>query len=75
MEITTDNDMPLTTSHPDAPLKLFQPPRFACPVHGETLNVISSTLPGHEGEWCQICAVDALDRLGVSRITRIQQDL
>ena len=31
-----------------------------CPKHGEHLNTIRSTIPNHEGVWCQICWLESL---------------
>lgn len=52
----------------------FRNPKFECPVHGITENVIQSTIPGHEGAWCNICWIDSLERLGVCRVMRVEED-
>lgn len=31
-----------------------------CPKHGTHKHVISSTIPGHEGVWCQVCWLELL---------------
>lgn len=31
-----------------------------CPKHGTTEYVIESTIPGHEGVWCQLCWLESL---------------
>ena len=31
-----------------------------CPKHGEHSYVISSTIPNHQGVWCQICWLETL---------------
>lgn len=31
-----------------------------CPKHGEHEYAIESTIPGHEGVWCQICWIESL---------------
>lgn len=31
-----------------------------CPKHGKTEYVIESTIPGHEGVWCQLCWLESL---------------
>ena len=31
-----------------------------CPKHGEHPHSIVSTIPGHEGVWCQICWLESL---------------
>jgi hypothetical protein len=50
----------------------FAQPLYRCPVHGESPNCIRSTIPGHEGEWCQICWMEQLDKLGVHRVERVE---
>ena len=41
---------------------------FECPTHGLTENYIQSSIPGREGYWCQLCWLEALDRMGVCRM-------
>ena len=31
-----------------------------CPKHGKHHHTISSTIPGHEGAWCQLCWLETL---------------
>ena len=31
-----------------------------CPKHGEHHHAIVSTVPGHEGAWCQLCWLESL---------------
>lgn len=31
-----------------------------CPKHGEHEHAIQSTIPGHEGVWCQICWTESM---------------
>jgi hypothetical protein len=31
-----------------------------CPKHGEHNHVISSTVKGYEGHWCQLCWLEML---------------
>lgn len=31
-----------------------------CPKHGEHEYAIASSIPGHEGYWCQICWLESL---------------
>lgn len=31
-----------------------------CPKHGEHDHAILSTIPGHEGVWCQICWTESM---------------
>jgi hypothetical protein len=35
-------------------------PGVICPKHGTHQHTISSTIKGHEGHWCMICALEAL---------------
>jgi hypothetical protein len=35
-------------------------PRVICPKHGTHLHTIESTIKGHEGHWCMICALEVL---------------
>jgi hypothetical protein len=39
-------------------------PRYKCPKHGETEEIIHSP----EGNWCGKCALELLDKLGVHRV-------
>lgn len=52
----------------------FKLPQYRCSVHGVTSNVIHSNIPGHVGEWCQLCWVEMLDKVGVQRVTRIEDE-
>lgn len=36
------------------------PTLYRCPAHGEVAAVITSTIPGHEGAWCQLCWLASL---------------
>lgn len=31
-----------------------------CPKHGEHEYAITSTIPGHEGAWCQLCWLESM---------------
>ena len=31
-----------------------------CPKHGEHEYAIESTIPGHEGVWCQLCWMESM---------------
>ncbi len=54
-----EDDYTFDTAIGRAPRMLMQ--KFViCPKHGEHSNVIVSTIPGHEGVWCQICWLDLL---------------
>lgn len=33
-----------------------------CPKHGTHHHMISSTVPGHEGHWCQLCWLESLGK-------------
>jgi hypothetical protein len=35
-------------------------PVIDCPTHGQHSHYIQSYIPGHEGVWCQLCALDKL---------------
>lgn len=38
----------------------WKAPYVICPTHGRVESIIHSTIPGHEGHWCQICLLDLL---------------
>ena len=46
-------------------------PGVICPKHGTHAHTISSTIKGHEGHWCMICA---LEKLGDPLPTITQKD-
>jgi hypothetical protein len=33
---------------------------IVCPKHGTHPHIISSTMTGHEGRWCQLCWLESL---------------
>ena len=35
-------------------------PYVICPKHGEHYHTITSSIKGHEGVWCMVCALDLL---------------
>lgn len=37
-------------------------PTINCPKHGVHHHMISSTVPGHEGHWCQLCWLESLGK-------------
>jgi hypothetical protein len=37
-----------------------QLPKIDCPKHGIHSHTIESTIPGHEGHWCQLCWLESL---------------
>lgn len=39
---------------------LFTVPHAVCPKHGAHQCAIHSTIPGHEGAWCQICWLESM---------------
>jgi hypothetical protein len=45
------------------PRVVYSPTKVICPKHGTHPHTISSNIPGHEGTWCMLCA---LERLGPS---------
>ena len=52
----------------------LNPKKFLCPKHGEHEHVISSNIKGHEGNWCQICWLESLDRIGIPRVLTAEAD-
>lgn len=53
-------------------MSAFSLPKYRCPVHGITEQVITSYIPGHTGHWCLICQVDTFESLGISKVTRVE---
>ena len=49
-------------------------PKYLCPIHGVTEHDFTSSIPGNEGIWCLRCLVEAFDRIGVQRITKIEEE-
>lgn len=44
-------------------------PEYVCPVHGDIgPNIIVSSIKEHEGEWCQVCYVEWMERT-LKRVT------
>jgi len=41
-------------------LKIEQPTKVICPKHGTHPHTITSTITGHRGTWCMICALEKL---------------
>lgn len=41
-------------------LKIKQPTEVICPKHGTHSYTIHSNIPGHEGFWCMLCALEML---------------
>jgi hypothetical protein len=43
-------------------------PQWICQKHGNVgPSVITSDIPEHGGQWCQICWIESLDAAGVHR--------
>jgi|GEM_PF-4941719 len=55
-------ELPITNQS----LLVYEPPKVICPKHGTHPHTISSNIPGHEGTWCMLCA---LEQLGPSLLT------
>jgi hypothetical protein len=49
-------------------VSIWEPPKYNCPVHGETDFVL--TFLDIEGAWCIRCIIDKLEELGLERIER-----
>ena len=39
---------------------VYTPTKVVCPEHGTHPHTISSTIPGYEGYWCMLCALEQL---------------
>ena len=39
---------------------IYKPTQVVCPKHGTHSHTIVSTIKGHEGHWCMICALESL---------------
>lgn len=44
----------------DSTLMWESPTKVICPKHGTHGHTIASTIQGHEGYWCMICALEML---------------
>lgn len=51
------------------PMEFWKPKIYVCPSHGEIDATINSSHKGREGDWCQLCFIDSLERIGVHRVT------
>lgn len=51
-------DEEIKTEYP--PLILTSPPYVICPKHGKHNHYIHSSITGHSGYWCMICAIEML---------------
>ena len=47
------------TLPPDTAMEIMQP-NVVCPKHGTHPYTLVSTIPGHEGRWCQICWIESM---------------
>lgn len=55
------------------PLVIYTPPIIKCQEHGEHAHVMTSDIKGHEGYWCMICMIEALERIGINKSERINE--
>jgi hypothetical protein len=39
---------------------VYQPLKVICPKHGPHPHTINSNIPGYQGTWCMLCALDQL---------------
>ena len=39
---------------------IYEPTKVICPKHGTHGHTIHSSIPGHEGRWCMLCALEKL---------------
>ena len=40
--------------------QVYRPTEVICPKHGTHSHTISSNIPGYEGTWCMLCALEQL---------------
>lgn len=53
----------------------YKAPKYKCDIHGLIeRNIITSTIIGHEGIWCQKCYLEILDKSGVKRAIVIEDN-
>lgn len=51
----------------------FVVPKISCKRHGIHEHAITSAIKGHEGKWYMICALEALERVGVEKVEEINE--
>jgi len=62
MEVYSVTDLPILDSElfDSSPKIVYSPTKVICPKHGTHPHTISSNIPGHEGTWCMLCALEKL---------------
>lgn len=47
-------------THHEKPMQSVAKPKLGklCAIHGLVEQVITSTIPGHEGQWCLLCQLN-----------------
>ena len=73
---TFTSDSGTTAALPGGPFEFSNAmPKYLCPNHGETEHVIISNIEfsktGKNTYWCMLCALDAMEKLGVPRVEPI----
>jgi hypothetical protein len=49
-----------TSDSPKSQIFICEPEKIDCPRHGIHSHIISSTIEGHKGHWCQLCWLETL---------------
>ena len=49
-----------TSDSTKSQISICEPEKINCPRHGIHSHIISSTIEGHKGHWCQICWLETL---------------
>ena len=47
-------------------------PKYKCPIHGTVEAVLTSNIKDFEGEWCQLCWVEWLNK-NITKVTHETQ--
>ncbi len=70
--IRIDNDVTHVEFAPSGTTLAVANQEYACPVHGHTPHVIVSNIgfaeTGKNTYWCMLCALEAMEKLGVPRV-------
>jgi len=48
------------TTEPFMAISLTNQPKISCPKHGIHNQLITSTVDGHQGQWCMLCWLESL---------------
>jgi hypothetical protein len=48
------------TTEPFMAISLTNQPKINCPKHGIHNQLITSTVDGHQGQWCMLCWLESL---------------